>query len=158
MNVYSPRSWPSSSSSYYHSPMYLRSSSPTTMYYPSRWLNSPSNYYSTSSMLPSTTYLRRADDYPSMTSGSSSGSLTPTMSPSLMALDAASGGSSRTPTYVDWSAFTTGGNSLFDNNFASQNLWSMPPEVGSTKPKFNLFNSFSLNDDGFFGNILNHFK
>ncbi|XP_075158473.1 uncharacterized protein LOC142231730 [Haematobia irritans] len=147
MNSYNQRSWPSTSS-FYHTPMYLRSS-PSTMYYPTRWFSS-GNYFSSPTMMPSTTFLRRADDFHSL--GTS-----PTMTPSMMtSLDSGS----RTPTLIDLSAFT-GGNSLMDNSFGSSNLWALPDTTATASPsksKFNFFNGFNFNDDGFFGNLFNPFN
>lgn len=157
MNVYSPRSWPSTNN-YYHtasSPMYLRSA-PSTLYYPMRWFNSP-NYFTSGSMMPTTTtYLRRADDFPSMNT-------VPTMNPSSLSSSLMGHeSSSRTPTLIDLSAFGGSNGGLLDNTFSSQHLWSLPETTLSTsspKSKMNLFNSFSLNDDeGFFNGLFNQFK
>lgn len=157
MNVYSPRSWPSTNN-YYHtasSPMYLRSA-PSTLYYPMRWFNSP-NYFTSGSMMPTTTtYLRRADDFPSMNTVPTMP--TSSLSSSLMGHES----NSRTPTLIDLSAFGGSNGGLLDNTFSSQHLWSLPETTLSTsspKSKMNLFNSFSLNDDeGFFGGLFNQFN
>lgn len=147
MNFYNSHLWPTTNT-YYRpatsSNLYLRSpSTAPSMFYPLHWSNA---FLNSSPFMPPYTMRRSDPEYASSSSPPSS----PTM------------GNSQIPTLYDMSAFT-GNAGLVENAFtgSNQNLWSMGGETvtpPTTKPKFNLFNSFNYNDDGgLFGGFLNHF-